>query len=276
MKTDQLFDVRERSVVITGGASGLGLGIARALADNGARVTIADINAAAIEKVLPQLGPEASGEILDVTDRQAADRAFDAIDRRRGGIDVVFANAGVGGAGGFVGPNGAENPEATIDGTPDTEWRQVISVNLDGARNTCAAAARVMKARGRGGRIIITSSAAAQINVPFVSTAYHVTKAGVSHLRRQLAIELAPHQILVNTISPANFITNIGDGAMYDEAVQATFARTSLLGRMAEAEEIAGLALFLASGASSFVTGADLLIDGGACLAGAAASRNDG
>lgn len=267
MKAQEIFDVTGRSVVVTGGASGIGLSIAQALADNGARVTIADINSAQIEAALPSLGSEALGEVLDVADRAASDRIFDAIDRKRGGIDVVFANAGVGGGPGFGIPGAGENAAGTIDGSPEAEWDQVISINLKGARNTLAAAARVMKARGRSGRLIVTSSAAALTNVPFVSTAYHVSKAGVSHLARQLAVELAPHGIRVNSVAPANFITNIGDGSLKNEQVQALFAHNSLLHRNAEAAEIAGLALFLASNASNHVTGAEFVIDGGACLA---------
>lgn len=268
MKIAELFDVAGKSVVVTGGASGLGLGIARAFADNGARVTIADISAAAIESALPGLGPDAAGEVLDVSDRAAADRAFDAIDLRRGGIDVVFANAGISGGPGFSSPNGGEIADGTIDGCHDGDWNQVVAVDLTGARNTLAAAARVMKARGRGGKIVVTSSGAALRNVPFVSTAYHAAKAGVSHLSRQVALELAPHGIRVNVIAPASFVTNIGGGAMGDAAVREVFARYSPFRRVAEVREIVGAALFLASDASSWVTGVELLVDGGSALLG--------
>lgn len=269
MTIQQLFDVTGRSAIVTGGASGLGLGIARALAENGAHVTIADIDQAAIDKALPQLGPDAKGEVLDVTARADVDRVFDAIDAARDGIDVVFVNAGIAGGPGFGDPDTGEVvPIGTIDGSPDTEWDQVIGINLTGTRNTLAAAARVMKARGRGGRLIVTSSIAAIANVPFVSSAYHASKAGVAHLARQAAVELAPYGILVNSIAPANFVTNIADGAMHSEPVQALFARGSLLKRTATVDEIAGMALFLSSDASSYVTGVELPIDGGTCLSG--------
>lgn len=268
MKTSELFDVTGRSVVVTGGASGIGLGIARAFADNGAKVTIADVNASAIEDALRKLGPDAAGEVLDIADRAAVDRAFDAISHRCGGIDVVFANAGISGGAGYANPDGNEQSEGTIDGCPDDEWDQVIAVDLTGARNTAAAAARVMKAHGRGGKIILTSSGAAFRNVPFVSTAYHVAKAGASHLGRQLALELAPHNIRVNMIAPVSFVTNIGGGGMHDKGVQSVFARQSPLRRVADVTEIAGAALFLGSDASSWVTGAELVVDGGSTLVG--------
>lgn len=270
MKIQNLFNVAGRSVVVTGGASGIGLGIASALAENGARVTIVDVKAEALGRALPLIAGDAAAERVDVSDRAAVDRAFDAIDRSRDGIDAVFVNAGIGGGPGFAIPVGecGVNPEGTVDGSPDDEWNQVIAVNLTGARNTCAAAARIMKARGKGGRIIATSSAAAIVNVPFVSTAYHASKAGVAHMIRQLAIELAPHNILVNAIAPANFVTDIGDGAMRNEAIKAVFARNSLLGRVAKTEEICGVALFLVSDASSYVTGTQIRVDGGACVMG--------
>jgi NAD(P)-dependent dehydrogenase (short-subunit alcohol dehydrogenase family) len=268
MKLHDLFDVTGRSIVVTGGASGIGFAIAQALAENGARVTIADVNSVALERTLPLVGSDAAAEWLDVTDRAAVERAFDTIDRSWQGIDVVFVNAGIGGGPGFAQEAGQENPAGTIDGSPDSEWDQVVAINLTGARNTFAAAARLMKARGkRGGRIIATSSAAAIVNASFVSTAYHASKAGVAHMVRQLAIELAPHGILFNAIAPANFVTNIGDGSMRNTAVKALFARNSLR-RIADTEEIVGVALFLASNASSYVTGTQIRVDGGACVIG--------
>src|SRR5437899_1140980 len=117
MKVHELFDVTGRSIVVTGGASGIELGIARVLAENGARVTIADVNSCALEKALLLLGVNAAAEYLDVVDRAAVERDFDAIDRNRNGVDVVFVNAGIAGGPGFAIPIGERgiNPEGTID-----------------------------------------------------------------------------------------------------------------------------------------------------------------
>jgi NAD(P)-dependent dehydrogenase (short-subunit alcohol dehydrogenase family) len=263
---ETLFGVRGKTVVVTGGASGIGLAIARGYVENGAQVIVLDIDQKALDVAASTLGEGAETLVTDISDKAAVDLVFDAIDARHAGIDVVFANAGIGGGPGFAVPGGERIPEGSLDGMPMADWDRMLAVNLTGVRNTIAAAARIMKARGAGGRIITTSSAAAVVNVPFVSTAYHAAKAAVAHLTRHAALELAPFNILVNAIAPANFITNIGGGEMKNDDVRAVFARASALGRTADPEEIAGLALFLGSSASSYVTGVHLLIDGGAAL----------
>lgn len=267
-RIDRLYAVDGKVAVVTGGASGIGLVIARALADNGCTVWVIDLKQAAIDAAVAQLGPRGYGLVADVSDSAAIAAAVARADEQSGGIDIVFANAGIGGQGGYGAAADGQNPAGTIDGCPDAEWNLVLDVNLTGVRNTLAAAARVMKARGRGGKIVITSSCAALINVPFVSTAYHATKAAVSHMGRQVAAELAPFGVRVNIISPANFVTGIGDGSMQHDAVKAMFARTSLLGRVADNSEILGVALLLASDASSYMTGIEIPVDGGSLIAG--------
>lgn len=266
-RIEHIFDVREKSVIVTGGASGIGLAISRAFAENGAKVTIIDVNAGAIAACKVLLGDNARGIVADVVDRQALDAIFDEVNASEGGIDVVFANAGIGGGAGFELLSGVGNPSGSIDDPSDGDWAPVLAINLLGVRNTIGAAARVMKENGRGGRIVTTSSAAAVAHATFVSTSYHAAKAAVAHLTQHAALELAPHGILVNAIAPANFITNIGDGGMENNEVKALFANTSPLGRAAEPAEIVGLVLFLGSEASSYVTGTHILVDGGATIA---------
>ncbi|MBB4860295.1 NAD(P)-dependent dehydrogenase (short-subunit alcohol dehydrogenase family) [Novosphingobium chloroacetimidivorans] len=268
LKIDKLFSVEGKVAAITGGASGIGLIIAKALVANGARVRLIDLNPSAIDAAVAQLGTQASGVVANVVDRASLDEAFAAIDEECGGIDIVFANAGVGGNPGFGAAPEGQNAAGTIDGGSDAEWKQVLDVNVMGVRNTLASAARAMKRHGRGGKIVITSSCAALMNVPFVSTVYHASKAAVSHMGRQVAIELAPFGIHVNMISPANFVTGIGDGSMQDGNVQNIFARTSLLGRMARLDEVVGVALLFASDASSYLTGLEIPVDGGSLIAG--------
>ena len=268
MTIDELFAVAGRSAVVTGGASGLGLGMARALASNGAKVTILDRDAAAVERAVAELGQDARGAVADVTDRLALPATMAAAADRQGGLDIVIANAGISGGPGFgiPGSNGQRHPQGTIDGCSDEDWDAVIRVNLDGVRNTLRAAVPLMRAAGRGVKIIITSSGAALNNIPFISTAYHASKAALSHFGRQMAYELAAENIRVNMIAPVSFVTNIDGGWMQDENVQRMFAAVSPMKRVASLDEIEGVALFLASDASSYVTGAEIRIDGGALL----------
>jgi len=125
-----------------------------------------------------------------------------------------------------------------------------------------------MKAGKKSGSIIVTSSNASTITAPIVATAYVAAKAGVSHLVRNVALELAEYGIRVNTISPGLFVTNIGGGVLSDPAVQAVWDKSVPLGKMGQPSQIKALALYLASDASSFMTGAELFIDGGISLRG--------
>lgn len=152
-------------------------------------------------------GEVSSGQ-LDVSDRAALATAFDAVVADQGRIDVVFANAGVDAGPGFLSPTGDRVPEAQIDTMPEAQWDRVIDVNLTGVFMTIRNAAHHMKQTG-GGRIIVTSSVAARVNESIVGTAYMPAKAGVDHLVRNAAMELAAHGINVNCISPGPFITNI-------------------------------------------------------------------
>jgi NAD(P)-dependent dehydrogenase (short-subunit alcohol dehydrogenase family) len=262
-----MFDVRGLSVIVTGGASGIGRAYAEVMAEHGARVCIFDVDPqglAATTAAIAATGGDVWGQAVDVSDRPAMAAAFDAVVARHGGLDVVFANAGIDAGPGFLTPEGARNPEGAIENLDDHHWDRVIEVNLSSVYTTIKLAARQMKARG--GRIIVTSSIAAQINESIVGTPYMPAKAGVDHLVRHMAMELGAYDIHVNAISPGPFITNIAGGRLRNAADRKAFENQSLLGRIADPEEIKGLALYLASPASSYVTGARIVIDGGSLL----------
>jgi NAD(P)-dependent dehydrogenase (short-subunit alcohol dehydrogenase family) len=270
MNSSDIFDVRGFGVIVTGGASGLGLGFAEALANNGARVTMMDINAtnlAAQVERLTAAGHDVRGVRLDVTDRPALHQAFDETTALYGRLDVVFANAGIDPGPGFVsgtiGSSDRTRPEEfALENYADARWDRVIEVNLNSVFSTLKAAARNMKPQRRG-RIIVTTSIAAFANEAAIGAAYMAAKAGAAHLMRNAALELAKYNIRVNAIAPGPFVTNIGDGYVQDPRVQEVFARAAPLGRVGKPEEMAGLALFLASEASSFVTGEQIVVDGG-------------
>ena len=246
------FDVSGLRAVVTGAASGLGLAMAEAMAEGGARVTLADLDGEGLEQAAARL-PGARTAVVDVADSSAVERLFAEQD----GVDVVFANAGVSREAGVLDERGG------LGNLDDDTWRTVLGINLDGVLFTMREAARLMKPQGSG-RIIVTASTAGVGTDPFVGYSYSATKAAVIMLVRQAAFELARHGVHVNAIAPGPFRTNIGGGAppIPDEA----WAEIVAIGRMAEPDELKGVALLLASPASSFMTGAVVPVDGGQLL----------
>jgi NAD(P)-dependent dehydrogenase (short-subunit alcohol dehydrogenase family) len=269
MKIAELFKVEGYGVIVTGGASGLGLGFTEALAENGARVTMLDVDAGRIEKEtrrLRQDGMDVRGEVVDVTDHPALDRAFDAAAGIYGRLDVVFANAGIDPGPGFVGGwTGTQRPrltEGALENYTDERWNRVIEINLNGVFATLRAAARHMRPR-HSGRIIVTTSLAAYVTEAVIGAAYMTAKAGAAHLMRNVALELAAYNITVNAIAPGFFVTNIGGGHAHNPDVQKTVAQVVPMHRVGFPEDMKGLALFLASPASAYITGQQIGIDGG-------------
>lgn len=261
----EMFDVAGKSVIVTGGASGIGRGYAEILAEHGARVCILDVDSAGIERTVDAIGGETWGQVADVTDRPGLAAAFDTVMERHGAIDVVFANAGIDAGPGFLDPEGQRNPDGQIENFGDDRWDRVVEVNLTGVYNTLKLAAIHMKA-AQGGRIVVTSSVASQINEAIVGVPYMAAKAGVDHFVRNMAMELGTFGILVNCINPGPFMTNIAGGRLNNPEDRAAFEAQSLIGRIGTLEDIKGLALYLASPCSSYVTGAQINIDGGSRL----------
>jgi NAD(P)-dependent dehydrogenase (short-subunit alcohol dehydrogenase family) len=275
LKINELFKVDGYGVIVTGGASGLGLGFAEALAENGARVTILDVDAGRIEQEtrrLEGLGLAVRGEVVDVRDHAALDRAFDAAVTAHGRLDVVFANAGTDSGPGFlsgwVGSQRARNPEGALENYSDERWNRVIDINLNGIFAALRAGARLMRPQ-RSGRMIVTTSVAAYQCEPAIGAAYLAAKAGAAHLMRQVAQELAADQITVNAIAPGFFATNIGGGHAKQPQIQEAMSKVIPMHRVGLAEDIKGLALFLASPASAYLTGQQISIDGGWTLGAA-------
>ena len=241
----------------------------RGAGQNGARVTMLDVDPGRIEREVARLqglGWDVRGAVADVTDHPSLDRAFDEAADHYGKLDVVFANAGVdpgpGFLSGWTGGGRARNPEGALEAYSDERWQRVIDINLSGVFATLRAAARHMKPR-RFGKIIVTTSLAALINESSIGFAYMVSKAGAAHLMRNVALELAAYDITVNAIAPGFFVTNIGGGHAHDPGVQAHIAKAVPMHRVGFPDDMKGLALFLASPASAYVTGAQIPIDGG-------------
>jgi NAD(P)-dependent dehydrogenase (short-subunit alcohol dehydrogenase family) len=262
-----LFDVRDVRAVVTGAASGLGFAMAEVLADCGARVTLADIDSELLEqstKALEDRGGRVRGSVVDVSDADRVQALFDEVVAADGGVDVVFANAGMATNPGFAVEGGER-----IDDIDRAAWDTVIGVNLDGVIFTMKSAAAAMRRQGRG-RIVVTSSVAGIRPEPVVCYSYVASKAALLNVVRQAALDLAPDNVLVNAICPGPFKgTRIGAGATLDPdpETERQWASTVPIGRMAAPEELKGLVLLLASPAGSFITGAAHVIDGGAAIA---------
>lgn len=263
MKAEQLFNVQDHVAFVTGAASGIGLAMAEVMADNGAHVVMTDIDPLTLEMQANRLtaaGCSVEAVTLDVADLPTIHQAIDDAAATHGRLDAVFANAGI-----SAGP-GYQTETGQINAVDPASWDQVVHINLTSVFATIQAAAAHMK-KQRSGRIIVTSSIAGIKAERMVGYAYAATKAAVINLVRQSALELAPYNISINAIAPGPFLTNIGNGRLNDPEFAKQFADTVPMGRVAETQELQGLALLLASPGSSYITGTTIPIDGG-CTAG--------
>lgn len=242
------FDLNGRTAVVTGGAQGIGAAIVEGLRDAGARVFICDLNGAVAQTTADRLGVEFV--VADVTDSSSVDAAFEQVQSTAGTLDVAVNNAGI-----------VHNQPSEELG--DDDWRRVLSVNLDGVFYSCRAAGRLMLRQGSGS-IINTGSMSGHIsNRPQPQAAYNAAKAGVIHLTKSLAGEWAERGVRVNSISPGYVGTELTRRGMSNDEWRRAWIEGTPMGRVAEPHEIAPAVVFLASDASSFCTGTDLVVDGG-------------
>ena len=269
MNVSSRFDVTGFGAIVTGGASGLGLAYGEVLAEHGARVTLIDVDGDAVVTQASRLygeGLDVRGVVADVTDHAGLDRVIDEAAEAYGRLDVAFANAGIDPGVGFVGAwAGGERPrmeEGALERYADERWQRVIDINLTGIFATVRAAARHMRPRGFG-RIVVTTSLAATKVEPAIGAAYGTAKAGARHFMHSVALELAADGITVNAIAPGFFVTNIGGGHAHDPDLQAALAKDIPMHRVGRPDDIKALALFLSSPASGYITGQEIVIDGG-------------
>lgn len=245
--------------VITGGASGMGRATALRFLNEGASVVVADFNEATGAQTLALAAEQGHAERAryirtDVANEADVVAMIELAVSEFGALDVVFNNAGVGGA---IGP---------LTETSVEDWDYTFDVLVKGVFLGCKHAARVLKAQGRGGSIINTASIAG-LSGDGGPLAYSAAKAAVINLSRAAAVELGPDRIRVNAICPGFIATPLAEGKR-PEATRRAFAKAQPWPEHGTGEHIAGVALFLASSDSEFVTGEALVVDGGLTAAG--------
>ena len=244
--------------LITGGAQGIGLAVARAFVEQGARVALADIQDEAVAATAEEFGANGLAVTLDVRDEAQQDAAVEATLARFGRLDCAVANAGI------------LLLKHAIDMSAD-EWRQVLDGNLTGAFLTARAAATRLVTQGEGGRIILTSSLFG-LRGGAENAAYSASKFGMIGLAQCLAAELAPHGILVNSVCPGQMDTDMIHQLFRERAalrgvdeseVRAALENRIPVGHLGPLDQLAGTYVYLASDLSRYVTGQAITINGG-------------
>jgi NAD(P)-dependent dehydrogenase (short-subunit alcohol dehydrogenase family) len=243
--------LKNKTALITGGNSGIGLATAKLFVAEGARVVITGRNQATLEAAAKELGPNALAVVADATDIAATESAVAQAVKAFGKLDIVFANAGIPGS-------------TPIGGTTLEAFEAVIRTNITAVFFTVQAAAPHLN---DGGSIILNGSVISVLGNPGYA-AYAASKAGVRGMARVMASELAPRGIRVNVVAPGAAKTPIWNGAAPNAEAFAVLdkhiSRSIPLGRLGEAEEVAKTVLFLASDDASNVNGAEIFVDGGA------------
>ena len=251
------FDLTGKVALITGGNSGIGLGIARAVAQAGADVAIWGTNAAknaAAKAELDGTGRKVLAVQCDVGDESAVEHAFAATIEQMGRVDGCFANAGVSGRGG-----------KSFMEMSSEEWHRVTRINLDGAFYTFRAAARHMVGRGGDGVLVGTASLAA-IEGAARSEHYAATKGGMISMVRSMAVEFARHRVRAHAILPGWIDTNMTANAVNTEGFQKKVLPRVPMRRWGSGDDFGGIAVYLMSSASLYHTGDTFVIDGGYSL----------
>ena len=251
MSLFNLFDVTGRKALVTGAGRGIGRVLALTLAEAGCDVSILVRNmkeAESVVKEIQRLGRKGIAVQADVRRKEQVDRAFAETAKQLGRLDICVNNAGI-------------SIQKPAEEMPEEDWNSILDTNMKGVFLCCQAAARIMIPRRQGSIINIASLSGSAVNVPQRQAVYNTSKAGVIMLTKSLAVEWAQYGIRVNSISPGYIKTEMTLSAM--KHLFPTWESLTPMGRLGEPEELRGAVLYLASDASSYMTGHDLVIDGG-------------
>jgi NAD(P)-dependent dehydrogenase (short-subunit alcohol dehydrogenase family) len=235
--------------LVTGGAQGIGYACAEALAADGARIILADINADGVQAAAKKLGNGTVGLVCDMADPAQITAMFDEIETNHGFVEVLVNNAGIALPGDLL----------TIEAE---QFTKVIDVNLTGTFLATQRAARAMVANKIEGAIVNMSSVNAVISIPSIA-AYCASKGGVMQLTKASSLALAPHNIRVNAVGPGSIDTAMLAGVNADPAAMATVMSRTPLKSIGEARDVADAVAFLASKKAKYITGETIYVDGG-------------
>jgi NAD(P)-dependent dehydrogenase (short-subunit alcohol dehydrogenase family) len=246
-----IFNISGKSALVTGAGRGIGKVLAKALAEAGCNVALMGLHKENLDKTANEL--EKTGVKIitleaDVSKKDDVVNAFACIKEEFGGLDIAVNNAGV-------------SMQVPAEEMQEKDWDSIIDINMKGVFFCCQEAAKIMIPQKHGSIINTGSISGSAVNVPQKQGVYNTSKAGVVMLSKSLAVEWAPYGIRVNSISPGYIKTE-----MTLETMSALFPQWEALtpmGRLGEAEELRGALIYLASDASSYMTGHDLIVDGG-------------
>jgi NAD(P)-dependent dehydrogenase (short-subunit alcohol dehydrogenase family) len=250
----ELFSLKDRIAVVTGGGRGIGYSTGQALAEAAASVIVTDMNgdsAQAAAQKLTALGYRAEGMELDVTKPSDVDAVHEAIIAKYGRVDILVNNAGI------------AKSNVKAEEMSDDVWLSVLDVNLNGVFWCCRAFGKSMLAAGRGSIVNVGSMSGFIVNRPQEQAQYNASKAGVHHLTKSLAAEWATRGVRVNSVAPTYIETELNTYVYDRPDLMSHWIGGTPMGRMGKPEEIASVILFLASDAASLMTGSIVVADGG-------------
>ncbi|WP_313029377.1 SDR family NAD(P)-dependent oxidoreductase [Brucella pseudogrignonensis] len=248
------FRIDGKIAVVTGAARGIGLSASEALAEAGAKVILTDMSQELLDKALAELsakGYSVEGELLDVTDVEGVQRVHDAVIARHGRVDILVNNAGIA---------ISNHPAETM---ADNVWNKVIDVNLNGVFWCCRAFGKTMLENGSGNIVNVGSMSGFIVNRPQEQANYNASKAAVHHLTRSLAAEWGARGVRVNSVAPTYIDTEMNKYVYDDPEMYRHWVGGTPMNRLGRTDEVASVILFLASEASSLMTGSIVLADGG-------------